>query len=125
MDADRALGVLRAGGVSRPIASFSEVATEALLIDLRELLIDRGDEPAGPVTRLIDYDAEHGTDMVETLTAWLDNFGRISAAAASLHVHDNTFRYRLRRLKEIGLFDLDDPHARFAAMLQLRLLDDQ
>lgn len=55
----------------------------------------------------------------------LVGIGRISAAAASPHVHDNTFRYRLRRLKEIGLFDLDDPHARFAAMLQLRLLDDQ
>ncbi|MGW0586077.1 helix-turn-helix domain-containing protein, partial [Streptomyces sp. NPDC002920] len=33
----------------------------------------------------------------------------------------NTFRYRLRRVAEVGGIDLTDPEARFAAMLQLRL----
>jgi len=37
-------------------------------------------------------------------------------------VHPNTFRYRLRRLAEIGGIDLNDPEARFAAMLELRLV---
>jgi DNA-binding PucR family transcriptional regulator len=36
-------------------------------------------------------------------------------------VHQNTFRYRLRRLSEVGEIDLGDPDTRLALMLQLRL----
>jgi DNA-binding PucR family transcriptional regulator len=32
------------------------------------------------------------------------------------------FRYRLRRLSEVGRIDLRDPDARFAAQLQLRTI---
>jgi DNA-binding PucR family transcriptional regulator len=39
-----------------------------------------------------------------------------------VYVHPNTFRYRLRRLAEVGELDLADPEARFAAMLQLRVV---
>ena len=44
----------------------------------------------------------------------------MTAAAAACFVHPNTFRYRLRRVAEVGAFDLHDPDARFAAMLELR-----
>lgn len=37
-----------------------------------------------------------------------------------MFVHPNIFRYRLRRLAEVGAIDPADPEARFAAMLQLR-----
>jgi DNA-binding PucR family transcriptional regulator len=56
------------------------------------------------------------------LRAWLDCFGDTVAAAESLFVHQNTFRYRLRRVAEVGEIDLTDPDQRFAAMLQLRVL---
>jgi DNA-binding PucR family transcriptional regulator len=39
-----------------------------------------------------------------------------------MYAHPNTFRYRLRRLAEAGVIDLTDPEARFAAMLQLRVV---
>jgi DNA-binding PucR family transcriptional regulator len=39
-----------------------------------------------------------------------------------MYVHQNTFRYRLRRVAEVAETDLDDPESRFALMLQLRLL---
>jgi DNA-binding PucR family transcriptional regulator len=38
-------------------------------------------------------------------------------------VHANTFRYRLKRLVEIGGLDLDDPDERLGVMLQMRLFD--
>jgi len=82
----------------------------------------RGDQPTGAVARLIEYDALHKTNLVETLRAWLDAFGDVIAAAAAVYVHPNTFRYRLRRLAEVGQLDLTDPEARFAAMLQLRVV---
>jgi hypothetical protein len=46
----------------------------------------------------------------------------VVAAAESLYIHPNTFRYRLRRVAEVGDLELDDPDQRFAAMLELRLM---
>jgi DNA-binding PucR family transcriptional regulator len=45
----------------------------------------------------------------------------VIAASAAMYVHPNTFRYRLRRLAEVGGIDLSDPDARFSVMLQLRI----
>ncbi|MFB9493048.1 helix-turn-helix domain-containing protein, partial [Nonomuraea dietziae] len=77
--------------------------------------------PTGPFQRLLRYDAEHGTELAATLRAYLDSFGDVNAAAAAVHVHSNTFRYRLRRLTEISGLDLADPEARLAAMLMMRI----
>lgn len=117
--ADRALRVLRTAASGRRIASFDEVHADALLI---ELPVPTSDFPSGVIARLAAYDREHQSTLVDTLGAWLDAFGDVALAAAAMHVHANTFRYRLRRVVEVGGIDLDDPDARFAAMLQLRLL---
>lgn len=129
--ADRVLRVLRAGAGgtdgdgaaevgARRVARLADVHAEALLMELRDLAAAHGDRPTGPVARLSGYDAEHGTNLVETLRAWLDAFGDVAAASAAMFVHPNTFRYRLRRLTEVSGIDLTDPEQRFAAMLQLR-----
>jgi hypothetical protein len=121
--ADRALRVLRTGRGSQRVARLADVHVETLLLELRDLIEARGDQPTGPIARLVAYDREHNTNLVETLRAWLDAFGDVIAAAAAVYVHPNTFRYRLRRLAEVGALDLDDPDARFAAMLQLRVVN--
>ena len=120
--ADRALRVLRSGRGSQRVARLADVHVESLVLELRDLVAARGDQPTGPVARLFAYDEQHNASLVETLRAWLDAFGDVIAAANALYVHPNTFRYRLRRLAEVGSLDLDDPEARFAAMLQLRLV---
>ena len=74
------------------------------------------------IARLIAYDERHDAQLILTLQAWLETFGDVAAASASQFVHPNTFRYRLRRVQEISGLDLDSPDARFAAMLQLRML---
>ncbi|MGH8777142.1 MAG: helix-turn-helix domain-containing protein, partial [Jiangellaceae bacterium] len=98
-----------------------DVQAASLLLELGDVMAAERRAPSGPVARLAGYDRAHSAEMVETLRAWLDAFGDITAAAAAMHVHTNTFRYRLRRLEEIGGIDLGDPEARFAAMLELRL----
>ncbi|MFE2425279.1 helix-turn-helix domain-containing protein [Streptomyces sp. NPDC059373] len=40
-----------------------------------------------------------------------------------MHLHPNTFRYRMRIIKEISNFDPQDPGMRFLAEPQLRLLE--
>ncbi len=89
---------------------------------MRDIVSARGDQPTGPVAHLLAYDAEHGTNLVDTLRAWLEAFGDVATASAAMYVHPNTFRYRLRRVVEVGPIDLADPEARFAAMLELRVI---
>lgn len=118
--ARRVLRVLSERPGHRRIAHLAEVETESLLLELRDLRLSRGDVVSGVLTRLSDYDTRSDSHLVETLAAWLDSFGDVKAAAAACFVHPNTFRYRLRRVVEVGGINLEDPDARFATMLELR-----
>ncbi|WP_217183067.1 CdaR family transcriptional regulator [Streptomyces sp. AC495_CC817] len=117
--ADRALRVLRANAVDRQVARLEDVHAESLLLELSG---SSRDVPSGPLARLMAYDDSHQASLVDTLRAWLDAMGDVTLASSAMFVHQNTFRYRLRRVAEVGRLDLDDPSARFAVQLQLRLL---
>ena len=56
----------------------------------------------------------------ETLRAWLDAHGDVTAAAAALHVHPQTVRYRLAGLREVLDGALDDPGQRLELAIALR-----
>jgi DNA-binding PucR family transcriptional regulator len=55
-----------------------------------------------------------------TLLSWLAHQGAVSEVAAALHVHPQTVRYRLARLRDHFGADLDDPDTRFELELALR-----
>jgi hypothetical protein len=59
--------------------------------------------------------------LVETLRAWLDRPGQVQAVAATLGVHPQTVRYRVRRLRELFGEALEDPERRFELALALRV----
>lgn len=71
------------------------------------------------VETLRRFDAEHQTDFLTTLHAYLDANGNIAATAQRLHVHGNTIRYRLARLDEEFNIDLSDPATRLWLWLRL------
>ncbi len=121
--ANRVLRVLSEGHVSLRVARLEDVQTQALLLELRDLAAARGEGPVGPIALLLEHDERGAGGLIETLEAWLDAFGDVTAAAAALFIHPNTLRYRLRRITELSGLDLADPEQRFAAMLQLRILD--
>ncbi|TDO09077.1 DNA-binding PucR family transcriptional regulator [Mycobacterium sp. BK086] len=58
--------------------------------------------------------------LAETLEIYLDSFGDVAAAAAALHVHPNTVRYRVRRLEQVLSTSLADPDVRLLLALGLR-----
>jgi len=58
--------------------------------------------------------------LAETLGAWLDHHGEARPAAAALHVHVQTVRYRLGQLREAFGAALDDPAARLEVAVALR-----
>jgi DNA-binding PucR family transcriptional regulator len=57
--------------------------------------------------------------LCETLTSWLMNMGNRKVVAEELHVHPQTVRYRLGRLRELFGPALDDPATRAALLLAL------
>jgi DNA-binding PucR family transcriptional regulator len=121
-NAEAALRVLR----SRPqragrAARFSDVQIDALMFRIGDLLAADGVTLDGPLVVLREYDASHRTELVVTLRAWLEHFGDVIAAARDVHIHKNTFRYRLERIETITGADLRDPDTRFGLLLQLRL----
>ncbi|MFD9187154.1 PucR family transcriptional regulator [Streptomyces phaeochromogenes] len=71
--------------------------------------------------RLIDYDAEHDTELVETLSRYFDCGGNYDDAAAALTVHRSTLRYRLQRIREISDRDLADVDTRLNLQVATRV----
>ena len=59
--------------------------------------------------------------MRETALAHVRHNGNAVAMAAEMHVHPQTARYRIARLRELFGDDLDDPDARFELEIALRV----
>ncbi|MGH3914867.1 MAG: PucR family transcriptional regulator [Pseudonocardiaceae bacterium] len=57
--------------------------------------------------------------LSETLTSWLMNMGNRRAVADELHVHPQTVRYRISRLRELFGSALDEPATRATLLLAL------
>ncbi|WNF00064.1 helix-turn-helix domain-containing protein [Streptomyces luomodiensis] len=70
---------------------------------------------------LLDYDALHHTDLVETLSEYFDRGGNYSRTAEALVIHRSTLRYRLRRIREISGSDLADVDSRLNLHVATRM----
>jgi DNA-binding PucR family transcriptional regulator len=57
--------------------------------------------------------------LEETLTAWLSAMGDRQTVARTLHVHPQTVRYRMGRLRQLFGPTLDDPSTRLRLTLAL------
>ena len=113
------VSVGRVGGPD--VATLADVQSSVLLAHLGDEL-ERHPELRHPALGgLIAQDEQGGTSLAASLLAWLEAQQNVQAAATRLHVHPNTLRYRLRRVREIAPIDLDDPDQRLATWLELRL----
>ncbi|NIH83309.1 PucR family transcriptional regulator [Amycolatopsis granulosa] len=118
-ESDECLALGRDGAVC-----YDDAWPEVLLQRLRSAAA-AGRVPArGPVARLAQHDATHGTEFVPTLRAWLESQGDLARAAAALAVHQNTVRNRLRRITAAapGL-DLTDPGQRLGMLIAMAVTD--
>ena len=100
------------------------VADEHLLDLVLRSDIALADDLAARVLAPLDgLPAGQRSRMVETLTAWLDAHGEARPAAERLHVHVQTVRYRVDKLRELLGDALDDPERRLELQLALRVRD--
>ncbi|GAA2129172.1 PucR family transcriptional regulator [Glycomyces algeriensis] len=70
---------------------------------------------------LLEYDARHRSDLLPTLRRFLECDGSWRQCAASLHLHVNTVRYRMRRVEELTGRDLRNPLDRMDLALAVSL----
>ena len=66
---------------------------------------------------LLDYDAGHHADLVETLFCYLKNNGSVKAVADEMFIHKNTIVYRMSKIKELLQADLELGEERMAYYL--------
>jgi len=57
------------------------------------------------VAPLVAYDAQYSTDLVGTLSAYLERNCNMNATASAIYAHRHTVAYRLERVKELTGLD--------------------
>ena len=108
-----AAGEVTANGLLRA----EEHLVHLLLASNPQLATLLGARRLTPLDGLTDRGRER---MRETALAYVRHHGNAVAMATELHVHPQTARYRIARLRELFGDDLEDPDARFELELALR-----
>jgi DNA-binding PucR family transcriptional regulator len=114
-----ALQVQRMIGGPEQVTIFSELGVYQLLATSRDVSAVE-DFVQQWLGRLTDYDTVHGTQLVLTLSEFLDHGGSYNASASALSVHRNTLKYRLRRIRDVSGYDLSAPDTVFNLQLATR-----
>lgn len=117
------LASLRGVAEGEPAVAFETRWREVALARAAKALRPADGPPSQPLPGGLEdlrrHDEVHGTAYLLTLTAHLDHQGDPARAAAAVHVHPNTLRYRLARIAEVADLGLDDPQTRLALRLHL------
>ncbi len=117
----KALDIAKGLGMKNRTVTLDELGAYWILFQVRDkselqLFVRR---TLGP---LLDYDAQHTTQLVPTLAAFLQNNCCIQSTAQTLFVHTNTLTYRLKRIQEICKIDLANPEHRLSAQLASKII---
>jgi purine catabolism regulator len=118
-EASYAIKIRRLKGEPGVIASFDDLGSYGLLLGLQDTLSLEVfyDSVLG---RLQTYDEQNSSDLVRSLTSFLEANGHWGDAAEKLFVHRHTLRYRMKRVEEITGRDLDQSQDRMEFWLALK-----
>jgi len=116
--ASAALRAVEAGGIEVDGLLYAEDHLPDLLLFESGALADRLAQRR--LAPLDDLTPAGRARMEETALAYVQHGGNAAAMARALHLHPQTIRYRLGRLRELFGDDLADPDARFELELALR-----
>lgn len=102
------------------VREFSDIARSGVLSALSN---EASALAAAELAPLVTHDTEHGTQLVETLRAWLDNDCSHEATARALGVHRHTVRTRLGLVERTLGRDLAAFATRAELWAALRVVD--
>lgn len=118
-EASYAIKIRKLKGDPGVIASFDDLGSYGLLLGLQDTLSLEVfyDSVLG---RLQAYDEQNSSDLVRSLSCFLEANGHWGDAADKLYVHRHTLRYRMKRVEEITGRDLDQSQDRMEFWLALK-----
>jgi hypothetical protein len=114
---------LRLGWIGQPVW-YDQLGIYRLLCTIGDMqhLMGFARDVLGP---LLDYDTEHHTELVHTLSVYLHQHGSHKQSARILHLHTNTVAYRIARIETITGLDLNDPDDRLIAHVAVKIIKSQ
>ena len=113
-----ALAAIHSGALPAELCIVEDNLTQIAFFEAREPLRELSERRLAPLGGLTAAGRER---MTATLKAYLDHRGSAPAMAEALHVHPQTVRYRLKKLRELFGDALDDPEARFQLETAVRI----
>jgi hypothetical protein len=122
--AERAIDLgLRLGRAGQPVR-YDELGIYRLLCTIGDMqhLMGYARDVLGP---LLDYDTEHRTELVRTLSVYLRHHGSHKQSARTLHLHTNTVAYRVARIEAITGLDISNPDDRLVAHVAVKIIESQ
>jgi DNA-binding PucR family transcriptional regulator len=118
-EAQLALRLQQASSAAEGTSAFADLDVLRMLASVQDL----GDVE-NFVTKwlgvLAGYDERKHTELLKTLTKYLQHGGGYEATSRALSVHRSTLKYRLQRIRELTGYDLGDPETRFNLELATR-----
>lgn len=111
------------GDSERPVLAFDETGAYRLLLSaMAEDPAELQRFYAETVEPLVAYDEQYETDLVTTVTAFLEADGNIAGTAQRLFTHRHTIRYRLERVRELSGLDVGSTDGREKLSLGLKAM---
>lgn len=117
-DADRVITYLQRNPGDR-LGSVNTLRSQIALMRLVEILEGQFEPLPDPLRGLASLEPEDREEALRTLDAYFTHLGNISQAARQVHVHPNTFRYRLAKVADLVGVDLDNRDTRLLVEIEL------
>ncbi|MBS7406429.1 MAG: helix-turn-helix domain-containing protein, partial [Coriobacteriales bacterium] len=73
------------------------------------------------IINIAAYDEENGTNLLDTLEAYLRNERSMTKTSNCLFLHRNSVAYRIEKVKALLRCDLDNPETRAGLQLSLKI----
>ena len=120
---EQAFAALQIGSKSKPDETLHHYHTY-LLPHLRASLMSQMEDPLlqhCDVITLERHDEKTGSSLAKTLYSYLRNERIMSKTSAELFMHRNSVMYRIEKIKQLIVSDLDDPDNRLALLISLEV----
>lgn len=73
--------------------------------------------------KLINKDLESKSQLIKTLSVYLENDCKVGVTAEKLFIHTNTLNYRIKQMQEISELNLTDFNQKVSLHLELQLIN--
>ncbi len=119
-EARAALEIMKKLNLPEEVLFYDQLGIYSIMFDINpQKLQDYINRVLG---NLIEYDKKNKGDLVATLKFYVKNTYNLHQTAKATFLSPSTLKYRLKKIQEVGNFDLNDPDSRLQVELALKVI---